>query len=248
MKRVEGSNRTSASASASAATQHTNTNTNTIDANANANSAAVATGTSIRRAPSIELEHFNDDDVDADADSDSDADSDATSDSDFGSDDDSDSDDSDDDDVFDEEQLEGLLQLGIRYDEHAHRLFRLGTYLSASAVLLSSLRVAKAIDGIQIAVQDAGVACIAGITQSTVAARASSSNNNNNNNNNNNINGVDTINDNYEMESCCVPSETKIEVEWKNRVERIKVASTYCWYRMYHATLSPSTTIKLEHC
>jgi len=76
----------------------------------------------------------------------------------------------------------------------------------------------------------------------------SSSNNNNNNNNNNNINGVDTINDNYEMESCCVPSETKIEVEWKNRVERIKVASTYCWYRMYHATLSPSTTIKLEHC
>jgi hypothetical protein len=183
----------------------------------------------------------DDDSVDSD-DSDNDSD-DSDSESDGDSDDDDQNDDKDDDDDDDNDNDDGdsvndhgkdpleLLRLGMRVDEHADRLFQMGTYISAGKVLISSLKIASKIETIETAAQEAGTACILGLTHHNLRDRDVILSN---------LINVTTTNGNNDDERTAGnnQSESDIFEEWKEQADTTKLNAIYSWYRMHHGTLS----------
>ncbi len=173
--------------------------------------------------------NYNDGDESSNSD-----DSDDDSDDEFEKDDDDENDDNDveDGDSVNEhknDQLE-LLRMGMRVDEQADRLFQLGTYVSAGKVLISSLKIANKIERIETAAQEAGTACILGLTQANLRDR-----------------DVVLGNINHtiapasigigEQTFDCNKSESDIAEEWKQQTDATKLDAVYSWYRMYHGAL-----------
>ena len=142
----------------------------------------------------------------------------------------------DDDDDDDGDRLR-LLRMGIRVDEHTERLLRMGTCLSAGKVLITSLKIVRKIESIETATQEAGTACIVGITRSTLHSSI----------NNNEGGGDDNSNDDEEnngRDEMIYKSESKIVEEWNIQAEATKLDSVYRWYRMHNGTLS---SINMKH-
>eukprot|EP00535_Pseudo-nitzschia_heimii_P003901 CAMPEP_0197178312 /NCGR_PEP_ID=MMETSP1423-20130617/3624_1 /TAXON_ID=476441 /ORGANISM="Pseudo-nitzschia heimii, Strain UNC1101" /LENGTH=381 /DNA_ID=CAMNT_0042628021 /DNA_START=157 /DNA_END=1302 /DNA_ORIENTATION=- len=139
-------------------------------------------------------------------------------------------------------QLE-LIRMGIRVDEHAERLFQLGTYVSAGKVLISSLKIASKIGTIEKAAQEAGTACIMGLTQRNLRDREVFLGNGSSaiNSNLSNIEtGMGRHNNNHDTATIDYDRlESAIVAEWKNETDATKVNAVYSWYRMYHGALTP---------
>lgn len=150
------------------------------------------------------------------------------------SDDDEDEDDDDDENdsvnEYGNDKFE-LLRKGMKVDEHANRLFKMGTYISAGKVLISSLKIASKIESIEAAAQEAGTACILGLTHANLRDRDF---------NINNMNhplahgGTGTE---EETPSGCNKSERDIAEEWKEETDTTKLNAVYSWYRLYHGAL-----------
>lgn len=139
-------------------------------------------------------------------------------------------------------QLE-LLRMGMKVDEHADRLFQLGTYISAGKVLISSLKIASKIESIEKAAQEAGTACILGLTQMNLRDRDVVLGNNATTFNSN-INNIETATGRTSANedaatTDCDRSESAIVEEWKDETDTTKVDAIYSWYRMYHGALTP---------
>lgn len=185
------------------------------------------------------------------------SDDDSEYDSENNDDDDADSDDEDDDSENDEpeedddggavedqqtkSQLE-LLRMGMKVDEHAERLFKLGTYVSAGKVLISSLKIASKIESIERAAQETGTTCIMGLTQVNLRERDVVLGNNATTFNNS-INDIEAAigrtidNENTAVGKCDRPESAIVE-QWKNETDITKINAIYSWYRMYHGALT----------
>ena len=149
-----------------------------------------------------------------------------------------DSDDDDDDSVEDEDSVNQygdnpfeLLRMGMRVDEQAEKLFKLGTYVSAGKVLISSLKIANKIESIEAAAQEAGTASILGLTQANLHDREISLPN---------INHPIVLpqNETDTRTVQCHRSENQIVEEWRQETETTKADAIYAWYRLYHGSLS----------
>ena len=176
----------------------------------------------------------SDDDSVASDDSDSDnSDGDSSDESEIGDDDENDDmDDHDSDDSINEHgdnRLE-LLRMGIRVDEHADRVFQIGTYVAAGKVLISSLKIASKIDSIETAAQEAGTASILGLAQANLSVaevRLGGSHHT-----------LATENNAVDARTAdCKKSENDIVEEWKEQADTSKVNAIYSWYRLYHGAL-----------
>jgi hypothetical protein len=126
-----------------------------------------------------------------------------------------------------------LLRMGMRVDEHAARLFQMGTYVSAGKVLISSLKIANKIESIETAAQEAGTACILGLTQLNLRDRDVVLSNFNHVTNH----GADGNGEPAD----CNKSVCEIVEEWKQQSDTTKLNAIYSWYRMYHGALSVNT-------
>ena len=168
-------------------------------------------------------------------------DSDDDSDDEFEKDDDDENDDNDVEDAdsvneHKNDQLE-LLRMGMRVDEQADRLFQLGTYVSAGKVLISSLKIANKIERIETAAQEAGTACILGLTQANLLDRDVVLGNINHT--------IAPVSNGIGEETFdCNKSESDIAEEWKQQTDTTKLDAVYSWYRMYHGALP---CINTEH-
>ena len=117
----------------------------------------------------------------------------------------------------------------IRVDEQADRIFQIESVVSAGKILLSSLKIFQKIESIETAAQEAGTACILGLTQLKLRDRDVVLSN---------FNNVTTPHPSNEEKASCCKSENEIVEEWKQQSDRIKLNAVYSWYRMYHGALS----------
>jgi len=126
-----------------------------------------------------------------------------------------------------------LRQMEIRVDEQADRIFQIESVVSAGKILLSSLKIFQKIESIETAAQEAGTACILGLTQLKLRDRDVVLSN---------FNNVTTPYPSNEEKASCCKSENEIVEEWKQQSDRIKLNAVYSWYRMYHGALSCANT------
>lgn len=191
-----------------------------------------------------EINDTNSNDNDNDNDSDDDGDSDGEDDSD---------DESEEDSVPDlGNDPHELLRMGRKVDTHADRLFRIGTYVSAGKVLISTLKIARKIECIEAATQEAGTACIMGLTQRNLRGRDAALNHFNNafaanrrQDGNDDGNGDGNGNEETVTEDRN-QSESAIVESWKAQTDTSKVDAIYSWYRMYHGALTQMNTKHLN--
>lgn len=150
-------------------------------------------------------------------------------------DEDDDEDDIDDDDdsvnEYGDDQLE-LLRKGMKVDEQADRLFKMGTYISAGKVLIASLKIASKIESIEAAAQEAGTACILGLTQANLRDRDVTLGNMNHT-----LAPGGNGADDETSSSDCSKLESDIAEEWKQETDTTKLNAIYSWYRLYHGAL-----------
>ena len=186
----------------------------------------------------------SDDEYDSENDSDDDSDSDSVNEdrNEEKNDDEDDDNDNSENDTNDSVNGHGndplqLLRMGMRLDEHADRLFQMGTYVSAGKVLISSLKIASKIESIEAAAQEAGTACILGLTQRNLRDRDVALSNTLNN-----APTMTGINHDDGNTAGSNPSESSIFEEWKEQADTTKLDAIYSWYRMYHGALSSVNT------
>jgi len=129
-----------------------------------------------------------------------------------------------------------LIGMGMKVDEHADRLFQMGTYVSAGKVLISSLKIASKIESIETAAQEAGTACILGITRFNLRHRDAVQSHFNNE--------TLAIRRRKDEEKACNRSEQTIVEEWSQETDTTKLNAVYSWYKMYHGSLM---SVNIEH-